>query len=743
MRILDPNILEEPVIPNTFIGGVGATSVTSAADLAAISSLLEAQILGFQVDGNNNVSCRVEVNYNLNAGSFTGDLALTYFIDEDGYNTYVRDFQDCTNLQYLYLPNATNAGQQFDSDDVTNLERVNIESIVTILNRFIISDSDALEKLDLRSLTNISVNDQTGTLCQNTGLKRFYLGKVTSINATNLNSILIRNTGRQPTFYLNGNVSGDMVVYHSASWGVADRAAFTRIRAGWQVGDTCTINGLVYTAVNGAPATDGEFDASAGGNTAHNNFRNAVNADTRTGSADIEAISDNAFACIRATATGVGGNSITAVMGVGNTGTASVDWSPFKYGNDIHHALVDMRDIEGATMVEVSTPITVNTPTNLEVLPISDDYYRIDFTAPTANANGTDGYEVWVDDGTVTRKFFYFREITTPYTTINVSGLTSPENAKFKVRTFDGHYNFSGFTAEVTPLAKPDWTIIEGAYAFQNIANLDCLQNEVIEIRRSSDDTTKLFRWDSDGMLSLDSLEVGTSTTLGSWIGANDGFIVTQTAQRQTGNAWNVSYELQASATTTFQPKIIDAGVLITDPTNGLTGMQFDGVDDFINTFSESYEMSVDDSPSTYIVVCSNTDQEDLGGVVTTRFNDTNRLIIYNDTRATGGKLARFDMGTNYDIDLLSNNTSLLPKMLTVTKDSNENFEAYFNGTSQGTNTFVGTFSSGGKLRLGDERSGVNKFKGVVQAFFGIESVPTTQKLSELHSWIKKVYRIS
>lgn len=86
----------------------------------------------------------------------------------------------------------------------------------------------------------------------------------------------------------------------------------------------------------------------------------------------------------------------------------------------------------------------------------------------------------------------------------------------------------------------------------------------LVRIRRSSDNNEKDFYPDSNNELSLSS-EDGAGTSISSWIGLNDGFVVTW--YDQSGNANNAS---QASAAS--QPLIIDAGSLITE--NGKAGIK-------------------------------------------------------------------------------------------------------------------------------------------------------------------------
>lgn len=73
----------------------------------------------------------------------------------------------------------------------------------------------------------------------------------------------------------------------------------------------------------------------------------------------------------------------------------------------------------------------------------------------TLNANGTECYEVWVEDSTPYRKMFEFAEISGSGDTLDLSELVSDTNvgtisgAKIKIRTMDGHMNYSAFSNEI------------------------------------------------------------------------------------------------------------------------------------------------------------------------------------------------------------------------------------------------------------------------------------------------------
>ena len=82
----------------------------------------------------------------------------------------------------------------------------------------------------------------------------------------------------------------------------------------------------------------------------------------------------------------------------------------------------------------------------------------------------------------------------------------------------------------------------------------------MVEVRRSSDSTTQDF-----------TASQITNGDLVAFCGVGDGFV--STWYDQSGNANDAT-----QATTTAQPKIVDAGALVTG------GLEFDGVDDRLNT---------------------------------------------------------------------------------------------------------------------------------------------------------------
>lgn len=107
MNIINPHRYGGAALPsNTFIGGVGATSVTSAADYAALTTdLVVGNITNFQIDSDNNVSFFVDATYNLGNDAFDSDSAITYFQDTGAFCIDMDNdcFRNCDNLLLIEL----------------------------------------------------------------------------------------------------------------------------------------------------------------------------------------------------------------------------------------------------------------------------------------------------------------------------------------------------------------------------------------------------------------------------------------------------------------------------------------------------------------------------------------------------------------------------------------------------------------------------------------------------------------
>lgn len=98
---------------NVFIGGVGATSVTSAADFVALTTgITTANISNFEIDEFDNVSFYCNADYSLIGSAFLNDSDITYFIDVEHCTSLAtsNNFRNCENLVMVELGIATTCG---------------------------------------------------------------------------------------------------------------------------------------------------------------------------------------------------------------------------------------------------------------------------------------------------------------------------------------------------------------------------------------------------------------------------------------------------------------------------------------------------------------------------------------------------------------------------------------------------------------------------------------------------------
>lgn len=103
--------------PNTFIGGAGE-EYTTAMELATVMDIPYVAIKNFRVDANNNISCRIDRDYNITTNAFSKYLGANhkferYYIDVDGLlkETHKRTFAQNPKLKML-LPGLEIWGSQ-------------------------------------------------------------------------------------------------------------------------------------------------------------------------------------------------------------------------------------------------------------------------------------------------------------------------------------------------------------------------------------------------------------------------------------------------------------------------------------------------------------------------------------------------------------------------------------------------------------------------------------------------------
>lgn len=153
-----------PILPNTFIGGVGATISTKTL-LAGKMSISSDNILDFIVDSYNNITCHINTPYTLDASAFNSNHNITHYIDLDGKCTSVggNGFFDTYNMKAMVFPSVTSIGG--------NLARCSSSS-----------QESTYHIMSLQSLTPIGATSGNENNFANTNVVRMYTNTANQTN---------------------------------------------------------------------------------------------------------------------------------------------------------------------------------------------------------------------------------------------------------------------------------------------------------------------------------------------------------------------------------------------------------------------------------------------------------------------------------------------------------------------------------------------------------------------------------
>jgi len=180
----------------------------------------------------------------------------------------------------------------------------------------------------------------------------------------------------------------------------------------------------------------------------------AINSDTRTGTlGDLKASSfANQVGIRQSVTTGSAGDATT--LSTASPATFALSGATFVDGGLENGAIRYAKDSRSAVLVYCDDTSTVNPATGLNATNITANSVDLNFTAPTPNVNGTDGYRVWIDNGEPWCPYEPFDEIQATGDTLG--GLLPSTTYKIKIQTFDGKYNQAAFSneIEITTLAS-------------------------------------------------------------------------------------------------------------------------------------------------------------------------------------------------------------------------------------------------------------------------------------------------
>jgi hypothetical protein len=232
-----------------------------------------------------------------------------------------------------------------------------------------------------------------------------------------------------------------------------------------------------------------------------------------------------------------------------------------------------------------------------------------------------------------------------------------------------------------------------------------------IRVRRSSDNTEQDIGF-SGGLLDV--------TTLLSFVGAENGFVTTW--YDQSGNNRNAT-----QTTAGNQPRIVNGGVI--DLKGLKPSLRFDGSNDFLTRNA----ISALNPGNNYSIfsVSSNEIPENFGDIINTSNTTTQRLVVANDRRTTGGIYRNLSITNNsntiFGVDLSAANGSANQRLLSGFINS-FNMSAFDDGNIGSTNTYSGTYTNN-VLDIGAFRNIPRYLNGNVQE---IIIYPTDQSANRL-----------
>ena len=227
--------------------------------------------------------------------------------------------------------------------------------------------------------------------------------------------------------------------------------------------------------------------------------------------------------------------------------------------------------------------------------------------------------------------------------------------------------------------------------------------------------------YDGDGNTNADWLDTSVSSNDGVVGGTPalftgqglDGFV--STWYDQSGNANNAT-----QTTTTAQPKIVSAGTLV------VGGLDFDGVDDFIDTASPVLTVG---TLSVFSKASIDAD-ETIKGFWSEQDTivDNARIVGYIDTRTTTKRHTNYspDQTPRY-VDLTSKLAPLTEYQFTSISDG-ANIEGWIDGSSQGNIAITGTFTNATTFEIGRQKAGSLYLNGKVNTIIAYDSDQTANR---------------
>lgn len=257
--------------------------------------------------------------------------------------------------------------------------------------------------------------------------------------------------------------------------------------------------------------------------------------------------------------------------------------------------------------------------------------------------------------------------------------------------TYGNMYIINSFRFQSAPSASYllDTYSSEGGYSMRKISST---ATNCIRVRRSSDNAEQNIGFVGNDL---------DTTSLLSFVGANDGFVTTWYDQSGNGRDAVTGFAI-------VQPRIVNAGVLETKNTK--PAIYFN--DKWLRYSGQVIPLAT--NPFSYFTVSSHETANDLGAV----FKSYDRpqsgggeyVVNFNDRRIDKVNFLIRSSGTPYRADLSVQRNDSDYKLLSGFVDSSNNMSAFDNGATGTTDTYSGTYTSS-VLMIGDPTTGSSSFQ--------------------------------
>lgn len=294
----------------------------------------------------------------------------------------------------------------------------------------------------------------------------------------------------------------------------------------------------------------------------------------------------------------------------------------------------------------------------------------------------------------------------------------------------------------VIPILYDDVSIM---YTLRRPSMTTLWTNAVAKIRRTSDNQTAFLFIDGssiDDTISLSSL-ISTSsnttpsaTTLGTWVGANDGFVEEWIGITPDNTIDSDKTAIQT--TTTLQPQLISSGAIILE--NGSLALDFLGD---VRYFLAPANTDLDEGKTfTFLTVSNNLDNNS-ARVVFSAGTGGDRLTLNVDSRTQKNIVQVITGATNAIADYINREQTINQRLLSGVVDGvNKDATPYFQGVIQlASSAWTGAYTNPNFYigdRLGPVSSNLN---GTLQEIIIFPSDKTAD-LTDLHNDIDTYYSI-